>query len=62
VSIEELSLSVPVEQRAHFMSRARFAAQRAREKRASELELELSLRVLSVLHGAASLAARGREP
>ncbi|HYQ03115.1 MAG TPA: hypothetical protein VER96_30790 [Polyangiaceae bacterium] len=62
MSIEELSLSVPVQQRAQFICRAELAAQRAREKRASELELELSLRVLSVLHGAAALAARGREP
>jgi len=54
VSIAEVSLAVPVEQRARFLDRARLVAERADACRASELELELSLRVLAVLCGAAS--------
>jgi hypothetical protein len=61
VSIEEVSLSVPVEQRARFLDSARLLAERAHARRASELEWELSLRVLSVLHGAAQSGGRGSE-
>jgi len=58
VSIEEVSLTVPLEQRELFRGRARLSAERARAALASELELELALRVLSVLCG----AARGAKP
>jgi hypothetical protein len=53
VSIQAFSLTVPAEQRADFLERARLVAERALEGRSSELELELSLSVLSVLCGAA---------
>jgi hypothetical protein len=59
VSIEEVSLTVPVEHRARFLGRAQVVAERARARGASPLELELSLRVLSVLHGAASSGVHG---
>jgi len=62
VSIEALSPSVPTEQRARFLERAQLIAERARARRASELELELALRVLSVLHGAGSAGACGKQP
>jgi len=61
VSIEALSLAVPAEQRAHFLERAQKVAERARARRVSSVELELSLRVLSVLCGAASSSARGSD-
>jgi hypothetical protein len=61
VSIEQISLAVPVEQRARFLSSARLVVERARVGRTSELELELSLRVLSVLHGAAESVGHGSE-
>jgi len=60
VSIEAFSLSVPSEHRARFLERALLVTERARARRASLVELELSLRVLSVLCGAASIGARGR--
>jgi len=60
VSIEAFSLTVPAERRARFLERAALVAERARARRASELELELSLRVLSVLCGAASPGERGQ--
>jgi hypothetical protein len=59
VSIEAFSLAVPAENRARFLDRARLLAERARARRTSNVELELALRVLSVLCGAASSAARG---
>ena len=61
VSIEEASLAVPVEQRVRFLARAALVAERARARRASPLELSLSLRVLSVLYGAASSVAHGSD-
>jgi hypothetical protein len=61
VSIEAISLTVPVEHRARFLGRARLVAERARAGRSSELELELSLRVLSVLCGALSSGERGND-
>jgi hypothetical protein len=61
VSIEEASLAVPVEQRARFLDSARRVAERARAQRVSELEWQISLRVLSVLHGAAKSDERGCE-
>ncbi len=62
MSIEEASQAVPAEQRMSFLGRARRVAARARACQASEAELELALRVLSVLCGAASSGARGRQP
>ena len=59
MSIQEVSLAVPVEQRARFLDSARLVAERARARHASELELQLSLRVLSVLHGAGASNGRG---
>jgi len=59
VSIEEVSRAVPVEQRARFLSEAQRVVARARAGGVSELELELSLRVLSALHGAGSSHAGG---
>jgi hypothetical protein len=61
VSIEEVSRAVPVEQLPHFLDSARLVVERARAHHASELELELSLRVLSVLHGAAQAGGRDIE-
>jgi hypothetical protein len=61
VSIEEASLAVPMERRACFVERALLVCERARACRASDEELELSLRVLSVLCGAASSGARASE-
>ena len=61
MSIEEVSLAVPTEQRARFLHRARLVAERARVRRASGEELELSLLVLSVLCGAASSGACGSD-
>jgi hypothetical protein len=61
VSIEEVSLTVPVEQRARFLDRAQLVAERARVRRAAAEELELSLLVLSVLYGAASSGACGSD-
>ncbi|HEY0465293.1 MAG TPA: hypothetical protein VGC79_13860 [Polyangiaceae bacterium] len=61
MSIEDFSLAVPAEHRARFLGRARLVAERARACRSSELELELALRVLSVLCGAARSVARGSE-
>jgi len=61
VSIEEASQAVPAEQRALFIARAEQVAERARARRSSEVELELALRALSVLHGAGRPGARGRE-
>ena len=57
--VESFSLAVPAEQRARFLDRARVIAERARVSGSSDLELELALRVLSVLYGAATLGARG---
>jgi hypothetical protein len=59
VSIEAFSLTVPAEHRAGFLERARLLAERAHARRSSQLEFELSLRVLTVLCGAAS--PRGRD-
>ena len=59
MSLETFSLAVPAERRAHFLARARLVAERARVCQSSDVELELALRVLSVLCGAASSAARG---
>jgi hypothetical protein len=60
-SLEEVSLSVPAEQRARFLGRARQLTERARASQASPLELELSLCVLSVLCGATTPGARGSD-
>jgi hypothetical protein len=60
-SLEEVSLSLPAEQRARFLGRARQLTERARASGASPLELELSLRVLSVLCGASTPSARGSD-
>jgi len=61
VSIEEVSLTVPAERRGRFLDRARLVAERARVRRASDEQLELSLLVLSVLCGAAASAVRGSD-
>ena len=61
MSIEAFSLSVPTEQRARFLERARCVAERARARQAADVELELALRVLSVLYGAASAGKCGRD-
>jgi len=61
VSIEEASWAVPAEQRALFLVRAEQVAERARARRTSDLELELALRVLSVLYGAGTSGAHSRE-
>jgi len=62
VSIEEVSLTVPEAQRERFLGRARLVSERAGVARATALEVELSLRVLAVLCGAASNAKRDSEP
>jgi len=62
VSIEEVALTVPIEQRERFLGRARRIAERASATGASGLELELSLRVLSVLCGAAASAKPDGQP
>ena len=61
MSIESFSLAVPAEQRTGFLDRARVMAERARASGASDVELELALRVLSVLCGAGSSYTRGRD-
>ncbi|HET7538688.1 MAG TPA: hypothetical protein VFK05_02415 [Polyangiaceae bacterium] len=61
VSPEEVSRAVPAEQRARFLGRARLLAERARARCASPVELELALRVLSVLCGATPPSARGSD-
>jgi len=62
VSIEEASLAVPLEQRPRFLGRAQLVQERARAAGASDVELALSLRVLSVLFGAAAPYLCGDEP
>ncbi|HKO53442.1 MAG TPA: hypothetical protein VJV79_37290 [Polyangiaceae bacterium] len=61
MSIEALSLAVPAERRARFLSRALVVAERARACQSSAVELELALRVLSVLCGAVSSGAHGSD-
>ncbi|MEI9936740.1 MAG: hypothetical protein WDO69_05905 [Pseudomonadota bacterium] len=50
---------MPAERRARFLERATLVAERARACQSSEVELELTLRVLSVLCGAGASDARG---
>jgi len=61
VSIEAFSLAVPAEHRARFVERAKRVAEQARVRRSSQVELELALRVLSVLCGAGAGGGLGRD-
>jgi hypothetical protein len=61
VSIELAALAVPAEQRARFLESARRIAERAEACRCSQVELQLALRVLSVLFGAGAAGARGTD-
>jgi len=61
VSIEAFSLAVPADRCARFLARAELVAERARARQSSDVELELALRVLSVLCGAPSPDACGTD-